>query len=60
MKEYLKALNHCFENGSDVKSRNGDVRRAFGYQMRFNLEEGFPILTTKKMAWRSLVNPPLQ
>ncbi|MBI29473.1 MAG: Thymidylate synthase 2 [Alphaproteobacteria bacterium MarineAlpha5_Bin11] len=56
MKEYLKALNHCFENGSDVKSRNGDVRRAFGYQMRFNLEEGFPILTTKKMAWRSIVS----
>ena len=56
MKQYLTALKHCYEKGVDVKSRAGDVRKAFGYQMRFNLEEGFPALTTKKLAWKAVVS----
>ena len=48
MKQYLKALKFCMENGVDIESRSGRVRKAFGYQMRFNLKNGFPILTTKK------------
>ena len=42
MKEYLKALKYCYENGEDVNSRAGNVRKAFGYQMRFDLNIGFP------------------
>ena len=41
MKQYLKALNNCLENGIDVESRAGKVRKAFGYQMRFNFNKGF-------------------
>ena len=56
MKQYLEVLKHCFENGIDVKSRAGNVRKLFGYQMRFNLQEGFPAVTTKKLAWKSVVS----
>ena len=56
MKEYLTALKHCYEKGIDVKSRAGNVRKAFGYQMRFNLQKGFPALTTKKLAWKAVVS----
>jgi len=56
MKQYLDALNDCYKNGVDVKSRAGKVRKAFGYQMRFNLEDGFPALTTKKLAWKAVVS----
>ena len=56
MNQYLKALNNCLNNGVDVESRAGKVRKAFGYQMRFDLKIGFPIITTKKMAWRSIVS----
>ena len=56
MKQYLTALKHCYEKGVDVKSRAGDVRKAFGYQMRFDLEEGFPALTTKKLAWKAVIS----
>ena len=56
MEQYLTALKHCYEKGADVKSRAGDVRKAFGYQMRFDLEEGFPALTTKKLAWKAVVS----
>ena len=56
MKQYIKALKHCFENGTDIKSRAGMVRKAFGYQMRFDLSDKFPIITTKKMAWKSIVS----
>ena len=56
MKQYLELLKHCFEKGVDVKSRSGTVRKSFGYQMRFNLQEGFPTVTTKKLAWKSVVS----
>ena len=56
MKQYLEALKHCFENGIDVKSRAGNVRKSFGYQMRFNLQVGFPAVTTKKLAWKAVVS----
>ncbi len=56
MKEYLKALKNCYENGEDIVSRAGKVRRLFGHQMKFNLEKGFPIVTTKKIAWKSIVS----
>ena len=56
MKNYLEALKFCFENGNDVKSRAGNVKKAFGYQMRFNLNDGFPAITTKKLAWKAVVS----
>ena len=56
MKQYLDALKYCFENGVDVESRAGKVRKSFGYQMNFNLSEGFPAITTKKLAWKSVVS----
>ena len=56
MKEYLKALKYCYENGTDVESRSGDVRKAFGHQMRFDLNIGFPAVTTKKLAWKAVVS----
>ena len=48
MKQYLEALKHCYEIGLDVDSRAGKVKKAFGYQMRFDLQKGFPAMTTKK------------
>ena len=56
MKEYLKALKYCYKNGTDVESRAGNVRKAFGYQMRFDLSLGFPAVTTKKLAWKAVVS----
>lgn len=56
MKQYLKALQYCYESGIDVESRAGHVRKSFGYQMRFNLNEGFPAVTTKKLAWKAVVS----
>lgn len=56
MKQYLDAIKHCYEFGEDIASRSGNVRKAFGYQMRFNLQKGFPALTTKKLAWKSVVS----
>ena len=56
MKNYLDALRYCFENGDLVKSRAGNVKKAFGYQMRFNLKDGFPVVTTKQLAWRAVVS----
>lgn len=56
MKQYLEALNYCLNNGSDVESRAGKVRKAFGFQMRFRFDDGFPIITTKKIAWKSVIS----
>lgn len=54
--EYLKGLQHILENGEDVEDRTGvGARSVFGYQMKFDLQEGFPALTTKKLAWKSVV-----
>ena len=56
MKQYLDALKYCYQNGIDVQSRAGKVKKSFGYQMRYDLNQGFPALTTKKLAWKSVVS----
>ena len=57
MKQYLDALKYVLENGEDVSDRTGvGTKSVFGYQMRFDLTEGFPAVTTKKLAWRSVVS----
>ena len=56
MKQYLEALKYCYQKGVDVDNRAGKVRKAFGYQMRFDLQEGFPVVTTKKLAWKAVVS----
>ena len=42
--------------GEDVESRAGKVRKSFGYQMQYDLSIGFPAITTKKLAWKSVVS----
>ena len=57
MKQYHDALQHVLDNGEDVSDRTGvGTKSIFGYQMRFDLTEGFPAVTTKKLAWRSVVS----
>jgi len=55
--EYLNALKDILENGEDRPDRTGTgTRSIFGLQMRFDLTEGFPAVTTKKLAWRACVS----
>lgn len=55
MKQYLELLTHVMEKGSDKSDRTGTgTRSVFGYQMRFDLNEGFPLLTTKKLHTKSI------
>ena len=56
MKQYLDALRYVLENGQAVSDRTGvGTRSVFGYQMRFDLSEGFPVVTTKRLAWKAVV-----
>jgi len=56
MKQYHDALEYILNTGEDVSDRTGvGTRSVFGYQMRFNLHEGFPAVTTKRLAWRAVV-----
>jgi len=56
-KVYLNALKDILENGDDRPDRTGTgTRSIFGLQMRFDLTEGFPAITTKKLAWKACVS----
>jgi len=57
MKEYDNALRNALENGEDRPDRTGvGTRSVFGERMVFDLEQGFPAITTKKLAWKAVVS----
>ena len=57
MKQYHDLMRHVMENGTDKSDRTGTgTRSVFGYQMRFDLSEGFPVCTTKKVHLRSIIH----
>lgn len=57
MKQYLNSLQTILDNGTVRENRTGvNTIAVFGHQERFNLQEGFPAVTTKKLAWKSVVS----
>jgi len=57
MKQYLELLEYILKNGEDRVDRTGTgVISSFGHQIRFDLEKGFPAVTTKTLAWKGVVS----
>ena len=57
MKQYLELLDYILEHGEERGDRTGTgVISSFGHQIRFNLEDGFPAITTKSLAWKGVVS----